>query len=79
MAATNLNIRTDKAIKEQAEQTTCRYCAYRSICGFEKKLPGFKERDMELKQDAVYEQMKKELSEHGVYDGSKEGHNGQKS
>ena len=66
-------------IKEQAEQTTCRYCAYRSICGFEKKLPGFKERDMELKQDAVYEQMKKELSEHGVYDGSKEGHNGQKS
>lgn len=66
-------------VKEQAEQTTCRYCAYRSICGFEKKLPGFKERDMALKQEAVYEQMKKELSEHGVYDGSKEGHNGQKS
>lgn len=66
-------------IKEQAEQTNCRYCAYRSICGFEKKLPGFKERDMALKQDAVYEQMEKELSEHGVYDGSKEGHNGPKS
>lgn len=60
-------------IDEQGK-SACRYCAYKGICSFEKRLPGFIERKVELKGEAVYDAIEKELTESGIYDGSKKGH-----
>lgn len=66
-------------VMEQSAQSSCQYCAYKGICGFDKKLPGYKEREMLLKGDQVYEEIKKELTEDGIYDRSEKGHNDSKS
>lgn len=66
-------------VMEQSAQSSCQYCAYKGICGFDKKLPGYKEREMLLKGDQVYEEIKKELTEDGIYDRSEKGHNDSES
>ena len=66
-------------VMEQSAQSSCQYCAYKGICGFDKKLPGHKEREMLLKGDQVYEEIKKELTEDGIYDRSEKGHNDSES
>ena len=33
---------------EMDQRSSCKYCAYRSICGFDEKIPGFSMRNLEL-------------------------------
>lgn len=56
------------------EGNACQYCSYKGICGYEKNIPGFKERTMEIKGEQVYEKMEKELGANDIYGGSTEGH-----
>lgn len=51
-------------------QSACDYCSYRNVCGFEKRLPGFRERDMKLSEEEAYDAMKQAL------DGEQDGENG---
>lgn len=44
-------------------QSACDYCSYRNVCSFEKRLPGFGERDMKLGEDEAYAAMERELAE----------------
>ena len=38
---------------EKGQASSCRYCPYRSICGFDKKIPGYEMRSLELTDDAA--------------------------
>lgn len=44
-------------------QSACDYCSYRNVCGFEKRLPGFRDREIHLGEDEAYEAMEKELKD----------------
>ncbi|MGN0131326.1 MAG: PD-(D/E)XK nuclease family protein [Lachnospiraceae bacterium] len=44
------------------KRSACDYCSYRNVCGFEKRLPGFGEREMNLNEDEAYAAMEKELA-----------------
>lgn len=44
-------------------QSACDYCSYRNVCGYEKRLPGYKERDMAMNEDEAYEAIEKSVRE----------------
>ncbi len=44
-------------------QSACDYCSYRNVCGFEKRLPGFSERNLKMPEDEAYDAMKKSVEE----------------
>ncbi|MGN1083545.1 MAG: PD-(D/E)XK nuclease family protein, partial [Lachnospiraceae bacterium] len=56
--------------------TPCEYCAYRTVCGFDNRLPEFSYRDLkELSKEELWEEFGKEC--HGgasIYTGTKTGH-----
>lgn len=49
---------------ERKQQTGCDYCAYRSVCGFDSKIPGaVRKRLQEEKADVIWEKIQKDLEE----------------
>ncbi len=40
---------------EMGERTSCTYCSYRSICGFDEKIDGFEKRKLDIKKDEAME------------------------
>ena len=40
---------------EKGQTSSCKYCAYKSICGFDKKIPGYDMRMLDLTDDAAKE------------------------
>lgn len=42
-------------------RSACDFCSYSNVCGFEKKIPGYKERDTKLGEKEAYEAMAKAL------------------
>ncbi len=45
---------------------SCRYCIYRSICGFDRGIPGYQTRELEkLKKEEALDKMKKEEEQNG--------------
>jgi ATP-dependent helicase/nuclease subunit B len=60
-------------------QSACDYCSYCHICGFEKRLPGYRERNVKLSEDAAYAAMEESIRQGGdrnneVYKGTTESH-----
>ncbi|MDD3368736.1 MAG: helicase-exonuclease AddAB subunit AddB [Lachnospiraceae bacterium] len=47
----------------EKEGSACTYCAYSAICGFDKRLPGFMEREPKVKENECLEEMRQELGE----------------
>lgn len=37
--------------------SACDFCSYSHVCGFEKRIPGYEERDMKLSEEEAYEAM----------------------
>lgn len=46
---------------KSGQESACQYCGYQAVCGFEKRIPGFVERDLSMKEAEAYEEMKKYL------------------
>ena len=44
-------------------QSACAFCSYRNVCGFEKRIPGYGERDMKLGEKEAYEAMAEAVEE----------------
>ena len=51
-------------------QSACAFCSYRNVCGFEKRIPGYGERDMKLGEKEAYEAMAETVGEAGEKNGS---------
>lgn len=64
---------------DRDNKSACQYCSYRHICGYEKKLPGYKERTMEINKDNACDEMRKELEDNGIYKRPEESHNDSQS
>ncbi len=56
--------------------TPCGYCAYRTVCGFDNRLPEFSYRELpELKQEELWEKLRKEShGDDSIYAGAKTDH-----
>lgn len=46
-------------------QSACAFCSYKSVCGFEKRIPGYEERDMRLGEKDAYEAMAEAVEKAG--------------
>lgn len=54
----------------RANQTACDYCAYKKVCGFDKKVDGFALRELEnLKDDEALLRIRKEVTDGGEIHG----------
>ncbi len=59
------------------DKTGCDYCPYHSICGFDKRVPGYEYRILqdEKDKDVILEKMQKEVSNgNDIYNGTATGH-----
>lgn len=59
--------------------SACDYCSYKSVCGYEKKIPGYESLVVDVTKEAAYEAMEKavngkERAAGEFYEGSAEGH-----
>ena len=41
-------------------KSACDYCAYKSVCGFEKRIPGYEERTVAMDAEKAFDKMKEE-------------------
>ena len=49
---------------ELSKKTPCKYCSYRSICGFDEAIPGYTYRQLkELKYEDILDKMREEVEE----------------
>lgn len=48
---------------KSGQESACQYCGYKAVCGFEKRIPGFLERDLSMGEEEAYEAIKKYLDE----------------
>ena len=44
-------------------RSACDFCSYSHVCGFEKRIPGYEERDMKLSEEEAYEAMGRAVEE----------------
>lgn len=49
--------------------SACAFCSYRNVCGYEKRIPGYGERDMKLGEKEAYEAMVKAVEKAGSRSG----------
>lgn len=55
----------------QTAKDACTYCPYSKVCGFDKKIPGYRKRELEkLEEQEALERMKEALETEGEDDGS---------
>ena len=57
-------------------RSACDYCAYGNICGFEKRIPGYEERDVRMSGEEAYSAMADALESTDPEDGKKEERDG---
>lgn len=43
------------------KKSACDYCAYKSICGYEKRIPGYEESTVAMNAEKAFEKMKEEI------------------
>ncbi len=48
---------------EAGGRESCTYCEYRSICGFDPKIPGYKKRQLDMDETAAMEAIRAEIKE----------------
>lgn len=49
---------------EKGQQSSCTYCSYKNVCGFDKQMPGMNMRQLEeLTEEQVYEKMAEQKGE----------------
>ena len=59
---------------EMGQGTACTYCAYRSVCSFDEKLPGYQVRELKDEgRDAIMEKMREAVMQEKAGDGSGKG------
>lgn len=59
---------------EMGQGTACTYCAYRSVCSFDEKLPGYQVRELKDEgRDAIMEKMREAMMQEKAGDGSGKG------
>lgn len=46
-------------------RSACAFCSYRNVCGFEKRIPGYEERDMKMGENEAYEAMTEAVGKSG--------------
>lgn len=65
---------------EHRNRTSCDYCPYRTVCGFDSKIPGYEYRRLNaMKKEEVWQNMAKKRTDKGVGDGKDdENHMGNK-
>lgn len=58
---------------EMGERSACTYCAYHSVCGFDKKIPGYQYRKLEgIPKDEVFGKILEEINEETNEDANEE-------
>jgi ATP-dependent helicase/nuclease subunit B len=40
---------------EQGQKSSCKYCPYKSVCGFDEKVPGYSMRNLDIEDDVAKE------------------------
>lgn len=53
--------------EDDAGQSVCRYCAYKSVCGFDEKLPGYRGKSTRLTKKEAYEAMEREVTDDEIH------------
>ena len=49
---------------EKGQTDACTYCAYKAVCGFDRKIPGYKKRKLDgMSKDEAMERIVKEVTE----------------
>lgn len=48
---------------EAGQRSSCTYCSFRSVCGYDEKIPGFRKRALNMDNEAAFEAIRNEFSE----------------
>jgi ATP-dependent helicase/nuclease subunit B len=48
---------------EAGQRSSCTYCEFKSVCGYDEKIPGFSKRKLQLKEDDAMEAIRQEVKE----------------
>lgn len=43
---------------EMGQRSSCKYCQFKTICGYDEKIPGFTTRELEMKEDEAMERIR---------------------